>query len=188
MMPNWCADHAAFTSNRSNDLSSLFNLRQDLEQALETIQEGDDDWIGRLLRYKGANPADIYCRGFVQDFSNEKEIESKGIFTLDLDSAWEPSFEVYEWIAKTYDLDYVLIAEEPGQEIFINTDVEGKIFNERYYIYNDDLDCYYFTSLEEVVEALNEIKIPATTEMTLEELNQLDDEITIHRYQASLDF
>lgn len=187
-MPNWCADQVAFTSNQPNDLSALFHLKQDLEQALETIQEGDSTWIGRLLRYKGANPNDIYCRGFIRDFSDKEEIQSNGNFILSVDSAWEPSFEVYEWMAETYDLDYVLIADEPGSEIFINTDVEGNIFSDRYYVYNDDLDDFYFSSLEEVVEALNEIDIPATTEMTLEELNQLDDDIKVYRYQESVDF
>ena len=184
-MPNWCYDQVVF----EGDVNSLINLQKDLSKALATIEEGESCWIGRLLMYKGMKYEDITigCRSFIDTFSSLEEIKTSKHFHLYTESAWSPVTEMYDWIAETYDLDYVLWAEEPGMDIYINTDVEGKHFPERYYVSCDDgLDECYFPTLKEVVEALkDELNLPATYKMTLEELNELDDDVFIYEFETA---
>ena len=184
-MPNWCFDQVIF----EGDLNSLIALQTDLTQALKTIEEGDRRWIGRLLMFKGIDYKDIEigCRSFIDHYSSLEEIETSKHFYLYTEGAWSPVTEMYDWIAETYDLDYVLWAEEPGMEIFVNTDVECKHFPERYYVSCDDgLDDCYFETLKGVAEALKkELNLPATPEMTLEELNELDDDVFIYEFETA---
>ena len=184
-MPNWCFDQVIF----EGDLNSLITLQKDLTQALKTIEEGDRHWIGRLLMYKGMTyeEIEIGCRSFIDHYSSLEEIKTSKHFYLYTESAWGPVDEMYNWIAETYDLDYVLWAEEAGMEVFVNTDVEGKHFPDRYYVSCDDgLDYCYFETLNDVAKALKEeLNLPATPEMTLEELNDLDDDVFIYEFETA---
>jgi hypothetical protein len=49
-----------------------------------------------------------------------------------METAWSPLPEVYEKFAEKYGLSFVYIAEECGCEIYVNTDVEGRFFTDRY--------------------------------------------------------
>lgn len=184
-MPNWCTDQVVFTSS---NLDNLLNLERDLDDALRLINEGDETWIGRLLRYKGEDVGKFYCRGFIYYASDKEEVEETEQFTLNVNSAWVPAIDVYDWIAEQYDLDYVLAAEEPGCDIYINTDVTGDIFGQRYYVYHENLGGRCFSTVDEIINAFQTINIPAKVGMTLEELDQLDDDIFIRRYKESVDF
>ena len=139
--------------------------------------------------FKGIDYKDIEigCRSFIDHYSSLEEIETSKHFYLYTESAWGPVDEMYNWIAETYDLDYVLWAEEAGMEVFVNTDVEGKHFTDRYYVSCDDgLDYCYFETLNDVAKALKEeLNLPATPEMTLEELNELDDDVFIYEFQSA---
>lgn len=183
-MPNWCTDQVVFISN---NVANLLKLEQDLDDALRLIDEGDETWIGRLLRYKGADVINTYCRGFIYYASDKEEVEETELFSLNVNSAWEPLIDVYNWMAEHYDLEYVLTAEEPGCGIYINTDVEGNIFGDRYYVEHDDLDYNYFETLDEVINALQSIQIPAKLGMTLEELNRLDEDMSVQEFKKSFD-
>ena len=59
-------------------------------------------------------------------------------FTVDIESAWAPVLPSLDLILKTVPrfsvISYEAICEEPGMEIYINTDVLGKFFDCRYRI------------------------------------------------------
>ena len=189
-MPNWCMDCVTFYPKEAGQLGKLEQLRQDLNQALATIEVGAENWIGRLLVYKGM-PIEkaedrnvIDCRGFVSD--KDASADDTERFEIIVDSAWSPIEEMYDWMAKTYDLEYVYIAEEGGTGLFINTDVEGKFYTDRYYISHDDVADPYCETLEQVIETLkSELGLPVMSDMILEQLNELDEDLTIYEFDTS---
>ena len=160
-MPNWCNTEVIFTGK---NIKKLYN---DWKRADKEIKEGDKHWLGRLFLYKNVPTEHLpYCRGFVDD------IELYEYLLIRSSDAWEPMLDAYEKIADMYDLDFVIKAEEPGQGIYLNTDIEGNFFTERYifeffvesYVSPTPLirkleklsDYMYFSSFTEISEVLSE--------------------------------
>jgi hypothetical protein len=156
-MPNWCINNILFSGDRQN----VAKLYEDWDTAIKTIAEGDDGWLGRLLIYKGIDPAKIYCRGFADCL----ELQDNGLFVITSD-AWLPMFVFYDYVADLYGLQYVLMAEEPGNGIYINTDIEGRFFPERYIveIVSDDASLYKEDSLINILRELSDERYFASFE------------------------
>ena len=106
----------------------------------------------------------------IQDIS---DIEAHGTyrgFKVHQDDKWSPNLEFWDLIIEqeyTTDdggrmIDYVYEAEEPGCEIYINTDVDGEFFCDLYKVdahLPKDLFCgedmtEYFSSTEDLLDAL----------------------------------
>jgi hypothetical protein len=146
-MPNWCAVDVKFFGNKDN----VERLYHDWGTALKTISKGDSNWLGRLLIYNNINPDIVYCRGFVIDIYIDDDVLS-----VCSEDAWAPMSDFYELIAALYNVQYVYIAEEPGSEVYINTDTEGRFFTDKYKIelYVENMDQYKDDPL---IQALNEL-------------------------------
>lgn len=86
-----------------------------------------DTRLSRLLEQLDIPTDGIYLRGDVTCI----DIEDTHI-CIDLETAWHPLYDAYQKIAGHYGLDFVLRAEEPGERIFINTDVDGIYLDVRY--------------------------------------------------------
>lgn len=195
-MPNWCMDSVTFYAGEKGNLENVKQLQRDFETALRTIEQGDTWWIGRLLVFKGvpyegtSEQPSIRCRSFVDHYDALEEVEENESFTINTSSAWHPMTEMYDWIAETYQVEYVLHAEEPGVKLYVNTDTEGVYYTDRYYIDCDldeaEIEITYCESLEEVITSLQGIHLPATETMTLDELNQLHEAVSIYEYVTSL--
>jgi len=73
------------------------------------------------------------------------------------ESAWSPCEEFFEkFLADNFpNLKMVMIAEEPGNEVYVNTDVEGIIFTDRYKVdgYDDSVYCEDFEHVRDYVES-----------------------------------
>ena len=162
-MPNWCINNILFFGDRQN----IEKLYEDWDAALKTVAEGDDGWIGRLLVYKGIDPAKIYCRGFADCL----ELRDDGLFVTTWD-AWLPMLAFYDYVAGLYSLEYVLMAEEPGNGIYINTDAEGRFFPERYIIelLSDDASLYKEDSLINILRELSDSRYFVSFEPIAERL------------------
>ena len=106
----------------------------------------------------------------IQDIS---AVEAHGTyrgFKVYQDDKWSPNLEFWDLIIEkeytTYDgdriIDYVYEAEEPGCEIYINTDIDGEFFCDLYKVdayLPKDLFCgevmtEYFSSTEDLFDAL----------------------------------
>ena len=193
MMPNWCMDSITFFPGEAGNLGSLEQLQKDFETAMTTIEEGANNWIGRLLVYKGMSleEVEIECRSFVDYYSSLQEVHDDDCFVIETSSAWGPMTEMYDWMAKTYELEYVLCAEEPGCQVYVNTDTEGNYYQDRYYISfeeedEEELDDPYCESFEQVIQTLKEnTPLPVTETMTLDELNQLHEDLTVYEFLTS---
>jgi hypothetical protein len=150
-MPNWCATTVIFTGHEK-DLRQFYD---DFIIAQQTIKDGSDGCIGRLLALKGIDYREIDCRGFYTYIGLEDDH-----VILDSDDAWEPCTEAYNIFAEMYNLSYVLKAEEPGNMVYINTDVEGRFFPERYMFeaYNLDLSDSKDSQLLDIFNELDNIR------------------------------
>jgi hypothetical protein len=123
-MPNWCDTEVAFVGE---NVEKLYNDWQEADKKFK--KEGAQHWLGRLFLYKNVlKEHRPYCRSFVIRIY----IKSKNVLFMRNMDAWEPMINAYNKIADMYNLDFVIKAEEPGQEIYLNSDATGRYFSERY--------------------------------------------------------
>jgi hypothetical protein len=146
-MPNWTSNSIAFyQEDGGNDLLEAFYTDIERYQNFADVNGSLSNWCGHYLIASKINPDDLSCRGF---FTNCELHDSH--VRIDMESAWSPLPEVYDLLAEKYNLLYVYIADEPGCEIYVNTDVEGRFFTDRYI-----LDYFEIESLELDDETLAE--------------------------------
>ena len=160
-MPNWCNNSIAFyQADGGNDMLDAFYA--DIKKCRDYKDPAtgkSSDWIGYWLESNRVDTDTIYSRGFLswcEMYSNYVHV--------DMETAWAPLPEVYSIMAKKYNLSYVYIAEEPGSEIYVNTDSEGRFFATRYMINSFDVECLGLDSEaeEKFGERLREIGTDTT--------------------------
>lgn len=151
-MADWCLTEVIFEGENTE------KLYKDWEKALEdNPEEKDYPWLGILFETTPIKNQNIGVnRMFVDDYEFVKENKT---FWFRIEEAYKPHIEVYNAIAETYNLKYYLLAEEPGNKIFINTDTEGKYFDEKYYFElffenEQEIDTELFSKLQK----LNDIR------------------------------
>lgn len=92
-------------------------------------------------------------------------IDSMDVWTYDIqiESAWCPAIDRFkEWVQSIYpNIDVVGTCEEPGNLVYVNTDVDGNFYTTRYclelYRSDDEYSDRYYESLIEVNEILGPI-------------------------------
>lgn len=141
-MANWCFS----TTVIFGDKKQLEILKKDFDNSLsnnpkfkKVKTDFGNYWLGNIFLGVGYSLEEvldyniIYCRGEICDYHFEEEH-----INFNYESANRP---IYKYIDKMLKEKYpglkqVTISEEPGFEIFINTDTEGLFFKDKYY-----LDC-----------------------------------------------
>lgn len=126
-MANVCSDTVVFFPKEGIDGSAITRLKEDLLHCYPSLDFHADTRLSRLLEQLDIPTDGIYLRGDVTCI----DIEDTHI-CIDLETAWRPLYDAYQKIAGHYGLDFVLRAEEPGERIFINTDVDGIYLDVRY--------------------------------------------------------
>lgn len=138
-MANICETTIAFfatTEKYTDKLVDFYNKLTDMQKSKERLQNFDSIYIATKL---GINTKWIEW-SCIQDIS---DIEAHGIyrgFKVYQDDKWCPNLSLWDAILErdyTTDdgermIDYVYEAEEPGCEIYINTDVDGEFFCDLY--------------------------------------------------------
>lgn len=172
-MPNWCSTAIAFIADEKDaaalqqlkDLNDLF-----LNDPPAVQEKASGDWIGNWLPACGIDPNAISCRSFVQAVDEGFE-QAEGIryFKMYTEDAWGPKFEALDALVRCERfcrLRYVLLAEEPANGVYVNTDVEHLIFPEAYKLDYEVVDketgepksdVLYFSDLEEYLAAVKDI-------------------------------
>ncbi len=189
-MANWCYNVINFfQGDDGNDrLATLYNDLQ-IYSDVAGVEGAAKNWIGHLLTAKGLSISD--SRGFILDYELYDDY-----LMLNIETAWSPLREVYSEIAEAYDLNYVFIAEEESCGVFINTDRDGRFFEDRYYVPStDDIDadeeklpellkffedCWYREDLESLLKDFEQIGVIATS---FEELSAKLAEMGINVYE-----
>ena len=135
-MAHWCSNKYAFYTNDENK-GELLRLYKNLSDIMQTPSEVKNDfepgWLGKVLIKHGLDWEMISCRGFIS-YLDEYEPENN-FFTMDSETAWAPMDILWEEVIAQYKgVSFVYFAEEPGNEIYINTDADGTYFSEKYLV------------------------------------------------------
>ena len=140
-MPNWCNNFYAFYV-KDEDKGDLARLHKNLVEVMQTPSEVKNDfepgWLGKVAIKHGFDYEEISCRGYIRELEDYRPGDS--FFTLSSETAWSPTNELWKAVIEQYTgIAFVYTAEEPGCELYINTDVEGVYFSDRYLmdIYGD---------------------------------------------------
>ena len=83
-------------------------------------------WLGCLVKALGKNPEDVLCRGIWIELERQD-----GKLLMAFKTAWTPCYEVTQLMKTVFpSLQFFYKAEEPGCEVYLKNDAEGKYFPE----------------------------------------------------------
>lgn len=198
-MPNWCSNKMVVVGPKED----LINLVEKLEEAQKIASEKKYLTLYCLLLALGyseeeANQFDF--KGYFTDFERTPWENQKGVASITVwyESAWTPCIDAWEVILHRHfnDCAQYTLAEEPGCEVYVNTDPTGEYLPEQYNVdasYNNSYfqeryDGYYETK-EKALEDINEwlgksFKSIEEVEAFFEEAREDDDEafFSFHEY------
>ena len=161
-MPNWCDNTMAVIGPREQ----LEKLNAHIIRSEEKAEkEGHRGWaLYNIFADLGYSDDDLnrldYRRGYL---TSEPTIDENGRLFLSFDTAWGPMLEAWDDLLSKHfaGLRQVTIAEEGGNDVYVNTDDTGEIFPAHYYLdaYDDDRGIYiedgYFETEKEAIDAFN---------------------------------
>ena len=183
-MPNWANTNIIFFSNDEKQLQELYSVIfyrapnayvEDIKPLLNSNSIGSG-WLGAILYElkeitleqidKDNIPADLHCRGWVEDdvdhelvlekipnpyLQKDKPSWSFEILTQD---AWEPNMKMWDYIIKKHfpDVKFVYCSEEGGNGFYVNSDYLQFYFDEYCIV---DLRINYDSCSETVKNILN---------------------------------
>jgi len=201
-MPNWCNNSVAFFQNDGGKamIEAFYTDINRYQDYKDPETDESPAWVGHWLKSNRVDANTVYSRGFFTScILNEDHVR------IDMETAWGPLQEVWDLMADKYDLVYVYIAEEPGCEVYVNTDDEGRFFVDRYLLhcfdvddleldprileeYGDHLyelsgDTTYFTSWEEVIKIFEPFNFNSDDINTLNEHLEMFG-ITVYEYSS----
>lgn len=165
-MANYAYNAITFiTPNTEQDLLNLEFLMTNLVYLFETDDEYCNHITHKISDTYGTKKFNFDGRDNFNWLSDQIDyIDSMDVYTYDIqiESAWCPAIDrIKEWVQSIYpNIDVVGTCEEPGNCVYVNTDVDGNFYTTRYAlsICKDD-ECIdrYYDSLIEVNEVLGPI-------------------------------
>lgn len=142
-MSSWC-NTAIAVFGQENDLKRFYSILNELNSNTTLLGNGFGNmWEGNLVYYAGADYHCVECRGEI--ISYEYSTDGHCVY-INQNDAWTPNTE-YLRVVFNYlnlDLDFVYIAEEPGCEVFINTDTFGMYFKTKYCLDMESSETGYY--------------------------------------------
>lgn len=165
-MANYAYNDITFiTPNTEQDLLNLEFLMTNLVYLFETDDEYCNHITHKISDTYSTKKFNFDGRDNFNWLSDQIEyIDSMDAYTysIQIESAWCPAIDrIKEWVQSIYpNIDVVGTCEEPGNCVYVNTDVDGNFYTTRYAlsICKDD-ECIdrYYDSLIEVNEVLGPI-------------------------------
>ncbi len=148
-MPNWCYNSVKVYGNKPHVEMVLEFMLKALRDAPNQDASDPTRWIGQFIVQAGGNWEEISCRGWVDEIDDEVlDLDvGEACFFLEFHSAWGPQMGAINCAIdaalrnipeEDRDVDYVYMAEESGNGVYINTDIEGRFFEDKYIIDIDD--------------------------------------------------
>lgn len=163
-MANYCYNDITICAKEGN-LVDLEFLHTNLAYLFEKNERYCNDIFTELLESFDKQPIQFDGRDNVNWYMDTIECNENGTynFTISIESAWSPIiskieniiYELYEnklWCVGT--------AEEPGFDIYINTDETGEFYETRYrlvFYYDNTYHDWYLDSLPELILRINKI-------------------------------
>ena len=131
-MANYCNTSYVVEGNKE-ELDCLYQTMERLQNMEQPLVENGfgTTWLGCLIAELGGNIEDYYCKG---DWGGlERQGDTVRFAT---ESAWQPPFDTMGLLQEKFpSLVFYFIAEEPGCEVFLKNDKEGKYFPENYLLF-----------------------------------------------------
>jgi len=166
-MPNWCTTSYVFKGNE-NEIKDFYSKIKSFTSKERVPNDFGNFWLGNVVDGFGFDWKEIRCRGKITYLQNIFDyLKEPDRFELSTETAWEPMTEMWDKIIEKYypSITYVLIAEECGMGIYINTDLAGDDFSTRFSV---DFklppkyaplceDGFYADCAEDLVEIFNSI-------------------------------
>lgn len=131
-MPNWCITDVTFISENKNELKRLYdNLIKLYDIPCPVKNDFGNWWFGNIAIFHNLSLENLRCRGkiaYVDEFYLDDNC-----FRILTETAWEPLSEFWDKILEQYNnIKYVYMSEEPGAELYINSDTSGLIYPDRF--------------------------------------------------------
>ncbi len=152
-MPNWSQTSYVIKGDK-RQVDSLYRIMKNLENMETSLLDNGfgTTWLGNLVHRLGANPSQVYCRGYWSNLDKKK-----GQISFDCEHAWARPYEVEDLIKEKYeDLEIYFITEELGMGIFETNDDFGEFFTSTVIIDCEESGTEYYTD-EEAIKALSEL-------------------------------
>ena len=100
--------------------------KEELDALYQKMKELQGQDLGLLVKALGKNPDEMECRGEWTELVREDET-----LRMIFETAWTPCYEVTQLMKAVYpSLRIFYKAEEPGCEVYLKNDAEGKYFPE----------------------------------------------------------
>jgi hypothetical protein len=100
--------------------------KKELDALYETMKSLQNPNLGQLVKALGKNPDEVLCRGEWSELERQDET-----LRMTFETAWTPCYEVTDLLKTTYpSLRIYYKAVEPGCEVYLKNDAEGKYFPE----------------------------------------------------------
>ena len=100
--------------------------QEELDALYQKMKELQGQDLGLLVKALGKNPDEMECRGEWTELVREDET-----LRMTFETAWTPCYEVTLLMKAVYpSLRIFYKAEEPGCEVYLKNDAEGKYFPE----------------------------------------------------------
>ena len=126
-MPNICTTNYVI-EGKKEELDALYQKMKELQEMEQPLVENSfgPTWLGCLVKALGKNPEDVMCRGQWIELERQNE---KLLMTFE--TAWTPCYEVTQLMKEKFpSLRIYYKAEEPGCELYLKNDADGKYFAE----------------------------------------------------------
>lgn len=159
-MANYCSNHIAWYGSQKEAVDNFRKLM--IESFNENKRGSVRDFVIKMGYSKEEASALTDSRDVIICIDDELS-EKEGIhyFVFQTETAWTPNIEVFSKILNDkYPSDYGLeyVSEEPGVGIYINSDIDGFFFVDRYHIDSCIKGDYQTSYLESKAEVLCWIK------------------------------
>ena len=100
--------------------------KKELDALYQKMKGLQGQSLGQLVEALGKNPDEIMCRGDWSDLERHGDT-----LRMTFETAWTPCYEVTNLLKAVYpSLRIFYKAEEPGCEVYLKNDAEGKYFPE----------------------------------------------------------
>ena len=100
--------------------------RNELDALYETMKNLQGQALGQLVKALGKNPDEVMCRGEWSDLERQDDT-----LRMTFETAWTPCYEVTDLLKVAYpSIRIYYKAVEPGCEVYLKNDAEGKYYPE----------------------------------------------------------
>ena len=100
--------------------------KNELDALYETMKNLQGQALGQLVKALGKDPDEVMCRGEWSDLERQDDT-----LRMTFETAWTPCYEVTDLLKEKFpSIRIYYKAVEPGCEVYLKNDAEGKYYTE----------------------------------------------------------